>query len=253
MKKLSLFLGAILASVFLQAYDNQDVLIVGTTSGYAPYVSLNNIGEYEGFDIDLARALATKLKRRLEIKDLGSMPSLLLALQQKKVDVVIWAVSITEERKKNMRLVYYQGKKQQTTPFLFWKKIPPDIASIEDLSGQTVVVEAGSYQEAILQRYPKICLKYVDRVFDAILEIKYQKALTTTVDPALVQDLCGRVAELQVLSLPLPLEEQSEGNGIAINKDNVLLERQVFDAVSQLREEGQIAAFEKKWGLWSIY
>lgn len=47
-------------------------LIVGTTSGYAPYVSINAEGEYEGFDIDVAKALADKLGRKLVIKDFGT-------------------------------------------------------------------------------------------------------------------------------------------------------------------------------------
>ena len=74
-------------------------LVVGTTSGYAPYVSINTEGEYEGFDIDIAKALADKLGRRLVIKDFGSMPALILAIKQNKADVLIWSISITQERK----------------------------------------------------------------------------------------------------------------------------------------------------------
>jgi polar amino acid transport system substrate-binding protein len=75
--------------------------VVGTTSGYAPFVSLDAEGKYHGFDIDLAELLAIKLNKKLVIKDLGSMPSLMLGLKQKKIDALIWAVSITEDRMKN--------------------------------------------------------------------------------------------------------------------------------------------------------
>src|SRR5271157_3699018 len=81
-------------------------LVVGTTSGYAPYVSLNEQGKYEGFDIDLAELLAKKLDKKLVLKDLGSMPSLMLALKQNKIDALIWAVSITKDRLKNYEMVY---------------------------------------------------------------------------------------------------------------------------------------------------
>lgn len=77
-------------------------LIVGTTSGYTPYVSINAEGEYEGFDIDIAKALTDKLNRRLVIKDFGSMPALILALKQNKADILIWSISITQERQKQM-------------------------------------------------------------------------------------------------------------------------------------------------------
>ncbi len=99
-------------------------LVVGTASGYAPYVSLTSYGEYEGFDIDIAKALADKLDLTLKLKDLGSMPSLMIALQQGKVDILLWAISITKARQEKMEMIYYQGSQEMQMPFLFWKTIP---------------------------------------------------------------------------------------------------------------------------------
>ncbi len=111
----------------------EETFTVGTTSGYAPYVSLDSKGQYEGFDIDLAKLVAEKLNKKLVIKDLGSMPSLIIGLKQKKIDAIIWAVSITEERQRQMEMIYYQGEKITTMPLLFWSKIPEDIKGPEDL------------------------------------------------------------------------------------------------------------------------
>src|SRR5262245_20156221 len=109
-------------------------LVVGTSSGYAPYVSINTEGEYEGFDIDIAKALADKLGRKLVIKDFGSMPAIILALKQNKADVLIWQISITQERQKQMAMVYYQGEKVTSLPLLFWEKIPDNIKGLEDMA-----------------------------------------------------------------------------------------------------------------------
>ncbi len=46
-------------------------LVVGTTGGYAPYVSLNAAGEYESFDIDIAKALAGRLGRKADHQGIG--------------------------------------------------------------------------------------------------------------------------------------------------------------------------------------
>ncbi len=227
-------------------------LVVGTTSGYAPYVSLDNQGKYEGFDIDLAELLAKKLDKKLVLKDLGSMPSLMLALKQQKIDALIWAVSITQDRLKNYELVYYQGDKTTETPFLFWNKIPEGITSIEDLSKdpkKAVCAEAGSFQEDILKKFPGITIKNVDKVTDAIMEIKFGKSLTTTIDQALLPRLQAQYPELKVLNLPLPAKDQSLGNGICINKKNQELTSQVRKAIDELRAEGKIAELEKKWKL----
>ena len=57
--------------------------VVGTTSAYAPFVSLDEEGQYVGFDIDIAEALAEKLGRRLVIKDLGKHARSLSCAQTK--------------------------------------------------------------------------------------------------------------------------------------------------------------------------
>lgn len=248
MKKLYLFLCALLVPVFLQAIDNQQDFIVGMTSGYAPYVSLSDKGEYEGFDIDLAEKLAAKLGRKLVLKDLGCMPSLLVALKQKKIDAVIWAVSITEERQKVMSLIYYQGEPLQAAPFLFWGTVPEGISELSDLKGRVVAVEAGSYQEVVVKTIPEVRLKYVDKMMDAVMEIKYGKSFTTVVDSSLIKRLTGQFPDLKVVSLPLPPELRELGNGIALNKES-LLAAPIQKAIDEMRADGTIAALEAKWKL----
>jgi arginine transport system substrate-binding protein len=226
--------------------------VVGTTSAYAPFVSLDEQGQYVGFDIDIAEELAKKLGRSLVIKDLGSMPALLLALKQNKIDTLIWAISITEERQKQMEMIYYQGEKVTSLPLLFWKQIPPHIASIESMANQpngVISVEAGSFQENFLLSVPGLKLKQVDKVMDAVLELKYGKSLATLVDPSLVSTILEKFPEIKVLNIPLPPSAQALGNGICINKNNQALIAQVKQAIEELRSTGKIAELEKKWNL----
>ena len=46
-----------------------------------------------------------------------------------------------------------------------------------------ISVEAGSSQESFLLTVPGLNLKQVDKVMDALLELKYGKSLATIVDP----------------------------------------------------------------------
>jgi polar amino acid transport system substrate-binding protein len=240
------------ANMYAQKQDSQLLkpLIVGTASGYAPYVSLDQNGQYEGFDIDVAELLAQKLGRKLVIKDFGSMPSLLLALKQNKADLLIWAISITEARLKTMEMVYYQGEKTAEMPFLFWNQIPEGIKSIEDLgkdSKKVICVEAGTFQEAVVKQVPNITLKNIDKVSDLIMEIKYGKSAATTIDPALLARFKAQYPEIKVLNLPLSPKDQSLGNGICINKTNQELAAEVRRAIGEIAAEGKIAQLEKKW------
>ncbi len=242
---------AILVSIQLFGSDQ---LVVGTTSGYAPYVSLDAKGRYEGFDVDFAESLAKKLNRKLVIKDCGSMPSLLLALEQGKVDLVIWAVTITEERNKKMEMVYYQGEKVMEMPFLFWGMVPEGIHSIEDFGKDrkdAVSVEAGSWQENVLRKYPQARLKQVEKITDAIMEIRFGKSKAAMADPSLIAELTAQFPELKVLRLPLKPEDYSLGNGICIKKSNQQLASEVKKATELLIGEGLVAELEKKWRLGS--
>jgi arginine transport system substrate-binding protein len=227
-------------------------LIVGTTSAYAPFVSLDEQGEYEGFDIDVVNALAGKLDRSIIIKDLGSMPSLFLALKQGKVDILIWGISITEERQKQMDMVYYQGEKVTSLPLLFWKTIPENISSLEDMANlpkAVICVEAGSFQEHVVQKVPGLSLKNVDKVMDAILEIKYGKSMATLIDSSLLAKYTDQFPEIKLINIPLPSSDQALGNGICINKKNTALAAEIRQAVKELREERVISQLEEKWNL----
>lgn len=227
-------------------------LVVGTTSGYAPYVSINTAGEYEGFDIDIAKALADKLGRRLVIKDFGSMPALMLALKQNKAEVLIWSISITRERQKQMAMVYYQGEKVTSLPLLFWGEIPDNIKALEDMANKpnaVISVEAGSFQESVLLSVPGLNLKQVDKVSDAILELKFGKSQAVLIDNSLKPIYMEKFPKLKSLSVNLPESQQSMGNGICLNLNNRDLIAAIQKAVNELFSEGTIANLEAKWKL----
>lgn len=252
MQKLCLWIFLALGTFGFAASTKDGTFVVGTTSGYAPYVSLNEKGEYEGFDIDVAHLVAARLGKKLVLQDLGSMPSLLMALQKKKIDSVIWAVSITEERQKEMSMIYYQGEKVTEVPFVFWKEIPKNIHAISDFakeSNRIICVETGSYQDTILQQYPELKVRNLDKILDGIMELRYGKCFATLLDYSLLNRLQEQYPELKVLYLPLPSQQQSLGYGICVAKSNPDLATRIDKVIADLRAEGELAKLEKKWKL----
>lgn len=251
LKKLFVFFTLLISSIFANNKKDSNDLVVGTTSGYAPYVSLDKEGKYEGFDIDIANLIAQKLSKKMVIKDCGTMPGLMLALKQGKVDILLWAISITEERLRNIDMIYYQGEKTTSIPFLFWDKIPEGIKTIADLGNdpkKIVCVEGGTFQEDVLKKYPNLNLKYIDKIDDAIMEIRYGKSFATTVDSSLLPRFKNNYPQIKVIFLPLAPSEQTLGNGICISKNNQITS-QVKKAIEELSSDGTINKLEKKWGL----
>lgn len=246
------FVFCVLSIISFSSTALADDLIVGTSSGYAPYVSINSEGEYEGFDIDIAKALADKLGRRLVIKDFGSMPALILALKQNKADALIWSISITQERQKQMAMVYYQGEKETSLPLLFWGEIPDNIKGLEDMINNpnaVISVEAGSFQENVLLSMPGLTLKQVDKVSDAILELKYGKSQAALIDNSLKPIYMEKFPKLKSLTVNLPESKQSMGKGICLNPNSGDLIATIQKTVNELFSNGTIANLEEKWKL----
>ena len=123
-----------------------DSLVVGMMSGWAPFMTINNQGNFEGFDVDIAQAIAQKMGKKLVIKDLGSLAPTFIALDQGKIDMIMSGLDITQARLQKMTMIPYTGQDVRAFTFLFWQSIPAGINSIEDLAkkGAVVCVEPGS-------------------------------------------------------------------------------------------------------------
>ena len=150
------------------AVQDSSTFVVGTAAGYAPFVSVNPSGEYEGFDIDVAKAVANQMGKKLVIKDLGSMASLFMALDQGMIDVIIWGMSITQDRLAKVAMIHYYGTPEIAHPLIFWKTIPANIKTLDDMAGKIVCVEPASSHAAVLAKFPKIQTMPTEKIDDAL-------------------------------------------------------------------------------------
>jgi ABC-type amino acid transport substrate-binding protein len=126
--------------------QQRGVLRVGTDATYPPFESIEN-GQYTGYDMDLARALAAGLGVRAEFVNL-SLDGQYDALAQDKVDVLISALPFIYERQKEVR---YTRPYYDDGPVLV---LPPGspLAEPSDLAGHTVAVELGTDADMVARR-----------------------------------------------------------------------------------------------------
>jgi len=240
--------------LWFRSFRNQRIadnktLVMGIAAGYAPYISINEQGEYEGFDIDVARAVAQKLGKKLVLKDLGSMTSLMMALDQPSIDAIIWGISITQQRLQKYAMIHYQGAVTKAYPLIFWGTIPARVRTLDDMAGRTVCVEPSSSESAVLERYTDIIILPVDKVDDALLNLQYSKADAALLDPVIAKKFKNKFPEIKTLEIPLAPEDQMQGVGIVINKNNTTLTIAVQRAIDALKVNGTLAQLEQKWGL----
>jgi ABC-type amino acid transport substrate-binding protein len=228
--------------------DNK-ILTVGIAAGYAPWISINQQGDYEGFDIDVIKQTAANMNRTLILKDLGSMSSLLIALEQGSIDAIIWGMSITQERLQKFAMIHYQGEKLTSYPLLFWQQIPAGIQGFEDMAGMTICVEPSSAQHSVITKYPNIIQLPTESIDLGLLNIQYGKAAGVFVEPAIAKKFTAKFPEIQTLDITLNADDQVDGVGIMIKKENVELIKTIEDAIKQLKENGFIAQAQNRWEL----
>ena len=230
--------------------DRSNSLIIGVAADYAPYVSMNHNGDHEGFDIDVARAVADTMGKKLVIKDFGSMAALFMALEQEMVDTLLWGISITKSRLEKVDFVPYHGDTVTEFPLLFWKTMPGNVKTLADMNSKSVCVEPSSAQGAVLYNYKdSLTIIPTERVDDAFLMVQQGKADAALVDLAIAQKFKNRYPEIQIRMVPLAADEQSYGMGMPVKKTRQEVKAELEKAVTLLKENGMIENLEKKWGV----
>lgn len=227
-----------------QKNEDFKTLIVGTNATYPPYEFIDETGEFVGFDIDLANALAEKLERRADIREF-SFDALILNLQKNRIDCILAGVSITPEREEKIAMVPYFGEQVTKLGLLFWNKVPPCPHNFSKY--RFIAVQTGTLQEKFVCSLDSVKTKSVESILDLVMELKYNKSDVAVVGPDLIVPLKKQFPEICVVMQPLPKSWKVLGNGIGINKKNKALIQEVNKAILELKEEGVIDSLEKKW------
>ncbi|MBA2306943.1 amino acid ABC transporter substrate-binding protein [Candidatus Dependentiae bacterium] len=230
--------------------NSDPTLTVGMMSGWAPFMTINSQGVFEGFDVDVAEELAQRMGKKLVIKDLGSLASCFIALAQGKVDLLFSGLDITKKRLKTFAMVRYTGQDVTHFNLVFWNTIPKNIKTIQDLQslpGAVVAVESGSEQETFLNQFEYITKKRLPSVTDSVLDLKFGKYVATLLEPAVAARLRRLNPEIKVLKVPLTDNFQVYGCGIALKQENSALTAEVTSLIEDMRRNGTLKKLEQKW------
>lgn len=225
------------------ASKNNDTLTVGLQAGYPPYESVDENGTIIGFDIDVAKNLAALLHKKLIIRDMG-FDSLILALKNHKIDLIVSGMSITADRLKAIEMIPYQGEQTTKLQLLFWNAAG---CPIEFLKGKKVAVQSGTFQEQVLRGFCDVQLKLLENVQELVMDLKYGKSDAILVEPLIANELRHKYAQLHAIDVPLLPADQVLGNGIGIAKDNLPLKAAIETVVQELKTSGQLTELEHKW------
>ncbi|MFT9155687.1 MAG: transporter substrate-binding domain-containing protein [Liquorilactobacillus satsumensis] len=165
----------------LEKIKKKGILTVGLSASTAPYEFHNTKNKIVGADVLLIKKIAKKLGVKYKIEDID-FDGLLPALQAKKVDMIVSAMSPTPERENSADFskVYYKS----TNVFVTRKEDAAKYNSNYKLLDQsTVAVLNSSTQQQVVEKYfPNAHLKLLSKSNDLALAVANGKADALLVD-----------------------------------------------------------------------
>lgn len=216
-------------------------IVLGTAADYPPYEfhkETNGRDTIVGFDIDIAKAIASQLGVELEIKDM-KFDGLLAALVVDDIDFIIAGMVPKEERKLSVdfSIPYYQAEQKM----LVKAAVADKIKSVEDLKGMKIGAQKSTVQEDIANTKIEASeVKALSKITDLVLELKNDK-----IDGlVLVAPVAAAYAkQSQDLFVPDITFGKEDGVAVAVNKGNTDLVDAINATLDKLIKDGSIDKF----------
>lgn len=228
----------------------QDTLRIGTEGAYPPFNQINQDGELEGFDIDIANALCEEMDRECEFVTQdwdGIIPGLLAG----KYDAIIASMSITPERDKAVDFTerYYSNKLR------FAAKKSSDIEPTEEsLEGKTVGAQRATISAEWLEENmgDVVDIKRYDTQENAFLELDSGRIDAVLADMLVAYEWLD---SQEGSDYEFKGEAVYEGDkiAIAVEEGNDELRKEFNEAIDAIREDGTYQEINEKYFPFDIY
>lgn len=220
---------------------NESHLIIGVSADYPPFEYFSD-GKVVGFDIELLEEIAKRLHLTVEFKDMN-FDGIIAALQSKRIDAGVSAISATEERKKAVDFSdnYYAGSIVMVCPK------NSEIKQASDLSGKTIGLQSGSMYEPyansdLSQQAPNMIIKALPKVPDLIQDMKNGRLACVIMGKTEGDLLVKQQTDFKVI----PLVGSEIEIAIAFPKGSVFRDK-VNAVLTDMKKDGSLNQLITKW------
>jgi ABC-type amino acid transport/signal transduction systems, periplasmic component/domain len=230
----------------VQAIKDRGVLKVGVKVDVPKFGYKDpSTGKVDGFEIDLAKAIAKKIIGTDKIETTAvTAKTRGPVLDSGDVDMDISTFTITEERKKS----YNFSDSYFTDGVRLLVKKSSGVKSLKDLNGKTIgVAQSATSKKAVQAEADKLGIKINFLEFGTYPEIK------TALDSGRVDcfSVDGSIlfGYLDDSTTILPDSFSPQEYGVATKKGNDGLAKVVNDTIGELKKSGDLDKMVQKWGL----
>lgn len=232
------------AASSLDAIKERDKLVIGVKFDTKLFGLMNPANkEVEGFDIDIAKALAKSIlgdETKIELKEVTSKTRIPM-LDNNEIDMIVATMTITEERREQVEFseVYFEAGQS-----LLVKK-GSKITSIDDIAKGTKVlaVKGSTSVDNIKAKAPEATVLEFDNYQDAFSALKAGQGDTLTTDNSILYGMMAQDPGYEVVGEPFT----DEPYGIAIKKGETALVDTVNEALKAIKDNGEYDKIYEQW------
>lgn len=239
-----------LAALLPAEIRDRGTLTIGAAIDYAPAeFRAEDLTTAIGYDVDLGKAIGRVLGVETEVID-GEFASLLPGIGS-KYDIGISSFTITEERTANFTMISYI-----TVGSSFAVKAGnPDGFNPDELCGQTIGVQTGTWQEEELATFTEACEADGNEAIEVLPYAKQSDVTTNLVGGKVAAFYADSTVASYAVALTNDQLEVVGGvrdaapQGIVVAQDDTELTAAIQGAVQHLMDDGTWGDILDSWGV----
>lgn len=231
---------------YVKSLKNPNILTVGTSADYPPYEFIDiKTSKIIGFDIDVIKAVANHLNKKIVIKDMP-FTSLVFGLLAGEVDVIAAGMSPNSRRSK---FVLFTDTYLTADYFVVVSKkdvfVPKSLA---DLKGKQVVVNTGYTAEAFMAKQEGVHLIRLKDIALGLVALQSGSADAFVCTNSVLKNILQKKNNVDQFAV-LPLYGTGDDCSFAVKKDNTSLANQINEALAVMHQNGTLEQLKIKWNL----
>lgn len=223
-------------------------LTIGTSAEYEPFEYMED-GEYKGFDLELAQAIADDLGLELKIENVDFDTIVPGVASGTKYDMGIAAITATPEREKEVGFTdsYYMDDQAIVTMADNTEITGDNYADALNAEGVKIAVQSGSTAETFAkENFPNAELVPFKNATDCFAAVQSSQANALVTNRSVAAQLVATsFSNEQVIKQISTGEEYA----IAVNKDNTALLDALNDSIAKLTEDGTVDELMTKYNI----
>lgn len=223
-------------------------LTIGTSAEYEPFEYMED-GEYKGFDLELAQAIADDLGLELKIENVDFDTIVPGVASGTKYDMGIAAITATPEREKEVGFTdsYYMDDQAIVTMADNTEITGDNYADALNAEGVKIAVQSGSTAESFAkENFPNAELVPFKNATDCFAAVQSSQADALVTNRSVAAQLVATsFSNEQVIKQISTGEEYA----IAVNKDNIALLDALNDSIAKLTEDGTVDELMTKYNI----